>query len=78
MPRFYFHLVTGDRLEADLLGCEFRNLDAAHEEALIAVRDMVAERVHRGEVPLSQEFRITDDKGTHLLTVPFSEAVKVV
>jgi hypothetical protein len=77
MARFHFHLRTGADLDRNDLGIEYASLRIAWEEAVLAARSMTADAALAGELPLSQRFEIADAGGQHLLSVPFSEALRL-
>lgn len=49
MPRFYFDLTDEDHLTADPVGQECRSRAEARREALMALIDIIAERLGAGE-----------------------------
>lgn len=77
MPRYYFHVRKPDALEEDPEGAEFPSLDAAHEEAVKAAREMVAEQVLSDDVIDGQAFEITAEDGTVLGIVPFKSVIRL-
>ena len=77
MPRFFFRVRDGDGLSEDPEGSELPNLDAARAEALAAARQLVADRLRRGDLSGGQAFEICDDAGRLLATVSFGDAAKL-
>jgi predicted N-acetyltransferase YhbS len=75
MPRYYFHIHRPEGTLEDDEGSDLPNIDAVREEAITAVREIVAERVRRGDDADGDELRVADDSGRVVLTVPFREAI---
>jgi hypothetical protein len=76
MPRYYFHIRNEDDFVPDVEGIEMPGARAAREEAEYAAREILADRVRRGEVIDGHEFEVRDDEGTKLFTVPFKSVLK--
>jgi hypothetical protein len=76
MPKFYFHIVTGDTVLEDPDGSELPDLDAARAEALQSARHLLADKVRNGEVIDGQRFEIRNGSGDLLATVAFREAIR--
>jgi uncharacterized protein DUF6894 len=73
MPRYYFHVRDGNRIERDPEGVELADLDAARKRAVdraFAIWSKTPPSPEHNE----QTFEITDEAGTTVLSVPFSEA----
>ena len=49
MPRFYFHLRTGDDCISDEEGADFKDQSAAKREAEMAAREMIAVAIKAGD-----------------------------
>lgn len=77
MPKYYFHIRDGDKLEHDDLGTEFASVEHAVSDAKLAARGMMAEMLMAGEHLNGQEFEITDDRATVVATVPFRSALRM-
>ena len=77
MPRFYMHIRDGEELIVDAEGCTFPDIDAASEEARVAIREMLAERIRQGEVIDGQAIEISDETGRTLMTIPFKDSIKL-
>jgi hypothetical protein len=75
MTRFYLHIREGDALLEDLEGQDFVSLAAAKNEAVAAAREIMSERIRRGEPPNRSSFEIRDKDGQLVLTLPFQEAL---
>lgn len=75
MPLYFFHIRQGEHLDLDEEGIDLPSSDAAHDEALLAAREMVAEFIREGEVIDGMTFEITDADGDIIATVPFLSVV---
>ena len=75
MSRFYLHQQIGTGIIEDPDGTELADLAAARCEAILAARQLLASAILAGVAPLGMAFRISDDIGNVLLTVPFADAV---
>lgn len=58
------------------MGLEFPSLDVAHNEAVLAAREMISEKVLTDEVIDAQSFEITAEDGDVLDTVPFRSVLR--
>jgi hypothetical protein len=76
MPIFYFHLYD-DVMVADGEGIELADLDAARAAAVSNIRDILAEDVKRGRMPLGHRIEIADEGGAVVAAVAFRDAVSV-
>lgn len=77
MPRYYFHVRCNGALEKDPEGAELPSLDAAHDEAIQAAREIIAEKVLSDDVIDGQSFEITAEDGTVLGAVPFRSVLRL-
>ncbi len=77
MPLLWFNLSECGTLIADEEGREVLDLDAAWAIALTAARDIMAAEVKEGRLCLSCRIDITDEAGSIVATVPFSDAVTI-
>jgi hypothetical protein len=73
MPRFYFHVVMADERSEDPEGIYLPDLEAARDEAKSAARDLLADRVRGGLLPVSATFEIVDESGTVIEVVRFED-----
>ena len=76
MPRWYLHVHDGKDAILDPEGSELPDVAAAHEEALAAAREMVADGLRGGKNRAGWRFEIFDQDGAPVLMVPFSEAIR--
>jgi hypothetical protein len=77
MPRFYFHIRNHEDLVRDLEGVEMPNARAALDEAQEAAREILAEKVRKGEIVDGNEFEVHDELGGKLFTLPFKSVLRV-
>jgi hypothetical protein len=77
MPRFFFHARDDDQRFEDPEGTDLPDLDDARAEAVVAARQVAAERMKRGETLDGQSFEICDEAGRTLATVPLADAVRL-
>lgn len=77
MARYYFHIRDGDALIEDFEGVELTSIAIAKEEAEQAAREILAEKVKKGEVIDGQRFEINDSWGNQMLTVPFKSVLRL-
>ena len=79
MPRFYFsvrHREGPSGLAIDEEGDELADVEAAREHALSVARKMIAnDRLTMIRDWMVCAFEVTDEAGTRVLTVPFSDTV---
>ncbi|MES5100179.1 hypothetical protein ABUK73_18295 [Agrobacterium sp. BA1120] len=75
--RYYFHVRRHQELQKDPEGAEFETLEAARDEAFQAAREILAERMVRGEVIDGEVFEITTEEGEIVTTVPFRATVRM-
>lgn len=77
MPRFYFHMRSHAEIVRDLEGVEMPDAQMALEEAREAAREILSERVRKGEVLDGNEFEVHDELGTKLFTLPFRSVLRI-
>lgn len=77
MPRFYFHIRTGDTLHEDPEGEEFSTAKHAVDEAVLAARELIAAKVIAGEAIDGQVFEITAEDGQVVGRLPFKSVVSL-
>jgi hypothetical protein len=78
MPRYYFNIRDGGDFAQDPEGVEFATLDLAREEAVTAVREILSEKLMRGEVVDGQTMEICDEEGHVLDTIIFKDHVRIM
>lgn len=77
MARFFFHIRNHEEFVRDEEGVEMSNARAALIEAEDAAREILAEKVRRGEVIDGNEFEVHDELGTRLFTLPFRDVLRL-
>ncbi|MBY3027093.1 DUF6894 family protein [Rhizobium leguminosarum] len=75
MPKYFFHIRKNEVLEEDLEGIDLASPEQASEEAVAAAREIVAERIRRGESADGDTFEIMTEEGSLVATVPFRSAI---
>lgn len=75
--RYYFHVRNHEGLALDPEGAEFDTLNAACEEAFQSAREILADRLLRGEVIDGEVFEITMENGEIARTVPFRDSLRL-
>jgi hypothetical protein len=73
MPRYFFHLWTGERYEVDTVGLELPDADTAYVEAYRAAQDLCSEMISTRRQLGAHRFEVADPSGRKLLDLPFSE-----
>jgi len=75
MPRYYFHIKDLATTTLDQEGIELEGLPAVLEEATEGAREIMSERVRRGQAPNGRSFVVVDEQGATVLTLPFNLAI---
>jgi hypothetical protein len=75
MPKYFFHIRRNDVFEEDLEGIDLASPERARDEAVAAAREIVAERIRRGDPVDGATFEIMTEEGSLVATVPFRSAV---
>jgi hypothetical protein len=77
MTKFFFNIRDHDEYIEDAEGVELPGLGAAREEAISAAREMIADKVLRGEVIDGHVFEVTDETGEILERIPFKSVISL-
>lgn len=77
MPRFFFNILKDRRLQLDPEGGDFETIGEAVEEARIAAREILSEKVLSGDEIDGQRFEITTEDGTIVEVVPFRSVLNL-
>ena len=77
MPRYFFHIRSDDNFVKDAEGVDLPGDVEAREEAADAAREILAERVRKGEVVDGHTFEVHDDAGTKVFTFPFRDVLRL-
>ncbi|SDC97475.1 DUF6894 family protein [Belnapia rosea] len=76
MPRFFLHVRTDEDLISDPEGSELPDLISAQNEALVGLRQLVADSIRGSRIPVVQQIEIADEVGQILATVRFQDALQ--
>jgi hypothetical protein len=77
MPRYYFHIRNGEDLARDPEGAEFATLDLARAEAIKSARELLSQRVLRGDLVNGESFELTSDDGVVAEIVKFKDVMRL-
>lgn len=77
MPKYYFHIRDGQDLAHDPEGAEFETLEAARKEAANSARELLAQRLLRGDVIDGQAFELTTEDGDIADIVRFKDVMRL-
>jgi hypothetical protein len=69
MPHYFLHVRDGEELSRDFEGQDLADLEAARQEAICAVRELLSERLLHGGAIDGREIQIADEKGRVLAVV---------
>ena len=75
MPRFYFHTVHDSKRVADDEGGVFNNLEDATQEALLSLREILADDLKRGRAVRQTSIEIAGEDGHLLAQIPYTVAL---
>jgi hypothetical protein len=76
MPKFYFHIRSAHDFVEDLEGVTLDGEKEAYEEATHAAREILSERVRKGDVVDGHIFDVHDESGTKLFSLPFRDVLR--
>lgn len=77
MARYLLHIHNSHGLAEDDEGLEASSLSEARERAVTGIRSLLASEAANGEINLMGRIDIGDEHGNVLLSVPFTDAVRV-
>ena len=77
MPRYYFHIRCHDELIQDHEGVELAGEHEAKDEAIKAAREMLAERILKGEAVDGHEFDVRNEAGVELFSIRFRDVLRL-
>jgi hypothetical protein len=77
MPKYFFHIRSHDSFVEDFEGIELAGENEAIEEARDAAREMLAERVRKGDVVDGHQFEVRDERGTKVFDLPFRDMLRL-
>lgn len=75
MPKFYLHLEQSSGRVEDREGADYSDLAEARVDAIESAREIMSERVSKGEQADHSRFVIMDEAGRTLDVVPFDTAI---
>jgi hypothetical protein len=75
LPRFYLHQVHNGECIPEIEGEDFANIEAVRAEAILAAREIMADRMMKGDEPDHSRFEVKDEDGRIVLVFPFAEAI---
>jgi hypothetical protein len=76
VPRFFFHIHDHEDVSDDV-GLILSDIRAAEEEAIRGARDIIAEEVKHGRLPLCERIEVADESGAIVATVRFCDAITI-
>jgi len=77
VPTFYLHVCDAQRFEEAEEGLELPDANAARDEAIKGLRDLVAGAVCTGEVNMAMFIEVEDESRQLLFTVSVEDAMQV-
>ena len=77
MPKYYFHIKSDDDFVEDPEGVELQGDGQARDEAIDAAREILAERVRKGEIVDGHVFDVRDEAGTMVFSLPFRDVLRL-
>ena len=75
MPRYYLHICNGTGFFEDSEGQVLPNSGAARKKAIEALREIMAEELHAGDLNMASFIEIEDEQHGLMTTVQFLDAV---
>ena len=75
MVRFYFHIQMREKILPDLDGIELPDIATATDEALLTLREMLADAIRTGNKNMPDRLIITDSVGRELAVVSLADAL---
>lgn len=77
MPRYFLHIREHHEFIEDPDGADYPDLDAARAEAVHGARDILVEKLRRGDPLDGAAIEITDENGKVVETVPFRTVMNI-
>ena len=75
-PRYLFNIVGDYQTIVDSQGVGLAAIDEARQEAVTSARELISERVLRGQAPNGRRFVITDEAGTVVAEIHFKDTLE--
>ena len=76
VPIYYFDLLKGDEIIEDDQGQDLADIEVAKLEGLASARELIADAAKKGILATSPVFRIRNESGDVLATIPFKDILK--
>jgi len=76
MPRYFFNIVGDNQTIVDSQGVELADVAEVHQEAVTSARELISERVLRGQGPNGRRFVVTDEAGTVVAEIHFKDTLE--
>jgi hypothetical protein len=68
MPRYFFNVRDGEKVDEDPEGIDLDGLSAVENEAMTSAKEIIAEALLSGRpAPLSHSFNVLDEEGRLIL-----------
>ena len=77
MPRYHFNIRNGFGFTADEEGLDLMSDTDARLQAIRGARSLICAEVLEGRLDLSGQIEVTDSQNDEVMTVRFSDAVRV-
>jgi len=77
MARYFLHVKDRHGFTFDETGCELPSLAAVRRRALESARSLMCDDVSCGVLDLGGAIEVTDESGTIVMVLPFSECVEI-
>ncbi len=78
MSRFHFHLWDGADLIHDPEGAELPDMDAVRARAVQTARELLAEEISEGKLPLYMRLDVEDEGNRIVHRLNFADVVKIL
>lgn len=75
MPQFHLNQTYKGKYIIDDERAEFIDLAAVRHELILAAREIIADRLMKGEELNDSRFEVFNEDGEFVMTMPFSEAI---
>jgi len=78
MAKYHFHLWDGTCLIHDPEGAELPDLAAVEDRALQTARELLAEEITEGKLPLYMRLDVEDEGNRIIYRLPFEKVVQIL
>jgi hypothetical protein len=76
VPIYYFDLQKGDEIVEDDQGQDLADIEAAKLEGLASARELIADAAKKGILATRPVYRIRNESGDILATIPFKDTLE--